>query len=276
MKISKIFGFILLLHIGVILILFVQPGCSTTSIQEPTQLENNETTSEFSYNKQDFLEPERPLTDLSEQPYDNLDDFNEEDDTYSVQVADSNLGSYDVVNGDNLWNIAKKFDTTINELCQLNDISKNDYLQIGQRLLVPVFEGEIIEISNEPLIDYSTSSYEGDLKSYLIVPGDSLSKIAKEFGTTVAKIKDINSLTTERIIAGEYLQVPVENDNSLLNNQDGVKPTNVNEYVEPNVVNVEEIESMNEINLSDELESDLSKLKDIPASQEYNVIELKP
>ena len=276
MKISKIFGFILLLHIGVILILFVQPGCSTTSIQEPTQLENNETTSEFSYNKQDFLEPERPLTDLSEQPYDNLDDFNEEDDTYSVQVADSNLGSYDVVNGDNLWNIAKKFDTTINELCQLNDISKNDYLQIGQRLLVPFFEGEIIEISNEPLIDYSTSSYEGDLKSYLIVRGDSLSKIAKEFGTTVAKIKDINSLTNERIIAGEYLQVPVENDNSLLNNQDGVKPTNVNEYVEPNVVNVEEIESMNEINLSDELESDLSKLKDIPASQEYNVIELKP
>ena len=37
MNISKVFGFILALHLGVILVLIVQPGCKTNDAQPPSQ-----------------------------------------------------------------------------------------------------------------------------------------------------------------------------------------------------------------------------------------------
>jgi len=41
-----------------------------------------------------------------------------------------------IVRGDNLWDISRKYGTTVNNLCALNHISKNTTLRIGQKLKV--------------------------------------------------------------------------------------------------------------------------------------------
>ncbi len=41
-----------------------------------------------------------------------------------------------VVRGDNLWDISRKYGTSVNNLCALNQISKNTTLRIGQKLKV--------------------------------------------------------------------------------------------------------------------------------------------
>ncbi|HYQ59042.1 MAG TPA: M23 family metallopeptidase [Draconibacterium sp.] len=51
---------------------------------------------------------------------------------YSTNVAVPEY--YKVRSGDSLWVISRKFKTSINELCRLNNISENAVLQIGQPL----------------------------------------------------------------------------------------------------------------------------------------------
>ncbi|QIA07040.1 M23 family metallopeptidase [Draconibacterium halophilum] len=51
---------------------------------------------------------------------------------YSTNVAIPEY--YKVRSGDSLWVISRKFKTSINELCRLNNISENFVLQIGQAL----------------------------------------------------------------------------------------------------------------------------------------------
>ncbi|MCU0369849.1 MAG: LysM peptidoglycan-binding domain-containing protein [Bacteroidales bacterium] len=41
-----------------------------------------------------------------------------------------------VVRGDNLWDISRKYGTTVGNLCSLNGISRNSTLRIGQRLRI--------------------------------------------------------------------------------------------------------------------------------------------
>jgi LysM repeat protein len=46
------------------------------------------------------------------------------------------------------------------------------------------------------------------LIDYTVVSGDSLWKIAHEHGTTVGKLKKINSLSTDNLSIGQKIKVP--------------------------------------------------------------------
>ncbi len=45
-------------------------------------------------------------------------------------------------------------------------------------------------------------------RNYKVLPGDTLSKIARQFGTTAAKIQSANRLKNSRIKAGQSLTIP--------------------------------------------------------------------
>lgn len=44
---------------------------------------------------------------------------------------------YKVVSGDSLWSISRKFNTTVKEICEINDIKENAILKIGKILYIP-------------------------------------------------------------------------------------------------------------------------------------------
>ena len=44
---------------------------------------------------------------------------------------------YSVDKGDTLWNLAKKYNTTIEELVKINDIENPDVIIVGQKLIIP-------------------------------------------------------------------------------------------------------------------------------------------
>ncbi|MCX4249650.1 MAG: LysM peptidoglycan-binding domain-containing protein [Bacilli bacterium] len=87
------------------------------------------------------------------------------------------------VSGDTLYSIAKKHNTTVNNLKALNNISSN-MLSVGQKLVVP---------------SYNT---------YVVVPGDTLYGIAKKFNTTVDNLKDLNNLSSNLLFVNQELLVP--------------------------------------------------------------------
>ncbi len=101
----------------------------------------------------------------------------------------SSTKTYKVVSGDNLYSIAKKYNTTVDKIKSLNNLDSN-ILSIGQILKLP---------SNT-----NTSS----TKTYKVVSGDSLYSIAKKYNTTVDKIKSLNNLTSNLLNIGDELLVP--------------------------------------------------------------------
>lgn len=97
-------------------------------------------------------------------------------------------GNYYVVqNGDSLWKIANQYGITVNELKSLNGLTSNN-LTVGQILEVPGGSSD-------------TSS------TYTVKAGDSLWKIANQFGLTVDEVKNLNGLTNDNLSVGQVLKV---------------------------------------------------------------------
>jgi hypothetical protein len=59
-----------------------------------------------------------------------------------------------------------------------------------------------------PRVEPRQPAYRGPCKEYVVQPGDTLSLIAQAFATTVAKIKEMNGLKTDRLSIGQKLLVP--------------------------------------------------------------------
>lgn len=216
MNITNVFGFILALHIGVILVLFVQPGCRTNDIQPPSQSDyqtsavDSEELSSINSDLGSIYEGNEALSgeDLSE--FNDIGGFEPEDEGLTVSVVDDSLDVYVVQNGDTLWDLAKRFDTTINELCKLNQISKDSILRIGMELEVPKAGDSVMNITKESAAVYQPTDFEGTGQVYRVVSGDSLSKIAKQYDVSVSAIKATNGLSSDTILIGRELLIPVD------------------------------------------------------------------
>ena len=111
--------------------------------------------------------------------------------------------NYTVVKGDSLYSIAKKFNTTVNTIIDLNNLTNNN-LSIGQILKLPNTEGTHEEISN-----YTT---------YTVKKGDSLYTIASNYNTSINAIKDLNNLTSNILSIGQVLQIPLTSSSASQNN----------------------------------------------------------
>ena len=101
--------------------------------------------------------------------------------------------------GDTLSELALKYNTTVARLVELNNIANPNLIYAGQTLIVP--SGETIEESN----GNSTSGQT----IYIVKAGDTLNKIAAEFGTTaIAIAKENNIRNINLIYVGKKLVIP--------------------------------------------------------------------
>ena len=102
--------------------------------------------------------------------------------------------TYIVKKGDSLYSIANKYNTTIDELKRINNLTSN-ILSIGQVLKLPSDKVSDIEKEENTI-------------SYTVQKGDSLYSIARKYSTTIDKIKDLNNLTTNLLSIGQVLLIP--------------------------------------------------------------------
>ena len=111
-------------------------------------------------------------------------------------------GEYSVESGDTLGRIAKKYNTSVNELVSLNNIADPNFIKIGQKLILPQQQ-----IQNKPA-DLPTEEKENK-NVYRIKSGDTLGKIAKQYGTSVNTLASINNIKDPNlIIVNQELQLP--------------------------------------------------------------------
>lgn len=106
----------------------------------------------------------------------------------SISVSPEVSDTYIVQKGDSLWSIANKFNMTVSELKNLNNLT-NNLLSIGQVLKI------------------KDSSSNGET-TYTVQKGDSLWVIANKYGITTEELKSYNNLTSNLLSIGQVLKIP--------------------------------------------------------------------
>lgn len=102
----------------------------------------------------------------------------------SYETPDSGI-NYVVKKGDNLYSIAQKYNTTVNEIKSLNNLTSN-LLSVGQTLKIPQTSGTL---------------------TYTVQSGDNLYAIARRYNTTVDEIKKKNNLVSNNLSIGQILVI---------------------------------------------------------------------
>ena len=110
--------------------------------------------------------------------------------------------NYTVEAGDNLYDIAERFGTTVDKIKKDNDLKSNT-LTVGTVLIIDDKKKiSSIEECYGPDFDVPLSS------TYVVQSGDSLYSIAKKFGTTADKIKQLNNLNNNILSVGQEIVIP--------------------------------------------------------------------
>ncbi|MBM4423583.1 MAG: LysM peptidoglycan-binding domain-containing protein [Chloroflexi bacterium] len=106
--------------------------------------------------------------------------------------AQSSGPQYVVQEGDTLYSIAQSFGVSIDSLQQANNITDPSLLAIGQRLVIPGFEG-----------------VNGTLATYRVRLGETLPGLAKRFGADAGTLIRLNRLTrSDSLYVGQPLIYP--------------------------------------------------------------------
>lgn len=107
---------------------------------------------------------------------------------------------YTVQSGDNLYQIARRYNVSVDDIVTLNQLPNNS-LSINQQLLIPISSNTNSnnnqDISNDIL--------------YAVQSGDSLWKIAHQYNVSVNEIKQANNLTSNLLNIGDTLIIPSTN-----------------------------------------------------------------
>ncbi|MEH7011313.1 LysM peptidoglycan-binding domain-containing protein [Neobacillus niacini] len=118
----------------------------------------------------------------------------------TVFAGSAYASTYTVQKGDTLSKIASKYQTTVPQIKDLNGLT-SDMIYVNQTLKV--------SNADEPIQPEVTAPAPTSTSDYVVISGDYLGKIAKQFNTTVSELKSLNGLTSDMIYAGQTLKVSV-------------------------------------------------------------------
>jgi LysM repeat protein len=114
---------------------------------------------------------------------------------------------YKIAAGDTFSTLSKKFHVSIKALEDANPGVEPTKLKIGQTVHIPPPTSSSTASAQ---VVPSASDNNNGTQMYTVKSGDSLTKIATEFGVTVKALRSANSLTTDKIVVGQKLKLPAK------------------------------------------------------------------
>lgn len=118
-----------------------------------------------------------------------------------------------VQEGETLMSLSRQYKVRVEEIKELNNLT-NDDIQIAQSLYIPIWIIDAAPKSTQPQIQKrdanSNTKFDPtvDYIVYRVKDGDTLNKLAREFGVSVEDIISINRLQKDRIEIDQILYIP--------------------------------------------------------------------
>jgi LysM repeat protein len=143
--------------------------------------------------------------------------------------------TYQVQKGDTLTHIAKKHNTSVSKIKNLNKL-KTDFLYVNQVLKVSASTTNKPS-STQTSVKPVTSKPSSTVAAYTVTAGDTLGKIASKHNLSLTKLMELNNLDNYIIYPGQKLKVSssvtTEKDNtaSPADEAKPEEPANANSYV---------------------------------------------
>lgn len=106
---------------------------------------------------------------------------------------------YVVQPGDTLFQIAQRFGTTVEAIAAANDIADTRLINVGQRLVIPTEQPELVP----------TTEPRPDTRAHSVQPGETLPALAFRYGTTIWALREANDLGRWDLLwPGQELDIP--------------------------------------------------------------------
>ena len=254
MKILRIFGIVLAVHAFAFILIFANPGCSTKPQSTPTPADTIASTGggtpsitvpAATESSPITVAPLGPNPAVSAVPFDPnapaapaaspLIRYSPTRPSTAAAVALQAEPVADVVpattitvtKGDNLWNLAKKYNLKVSDLATANNLKTGAVLHEGQRLIVPSKSGVVTAADYAPSpagkksaatrsvaektaeTPKPAASANGDAVKYVVQRGDTLAVIARKNGVTKGEIAVANNISNPALIReGQVLVIP--------------------------------------------------------------------
>jgi LysM repeat protein len=116
---------------------------------------------------------------------------------------------YTIANKDTLSKIAKTHNVSLRELSKANPNIDPARLKVGQKIQIPAGTGAPATPAANVAADNSKPAATG--KVHIVKPGETLTKIAKTYGTNPKALRSANNMKTDRLLVGQKLKIPVAN-----------------------------------------------------------------
>jgi len=113
--------------------------------------------------------------------------------------------THTVASGDTVSHLASRYGTTVAAIVKANKLDSRAFIVVGQKLTIPGAGAVDAPATKSKKAKKATTT----TASYTVKSGDTVSRIATRFGTTVAAIVKVNKLDSRAfIVVGQKLSVP--------------------------------------------------------------------
>jgi len=236
MKILKIFGIVAGIHVFALILIFANPGCSSTTKRLPRPADTAESpisaasaavsdspyytsggtssggTSMVTFN------PDAPATAAPDVRFTPTRPGTPVAGTLVTEAVSGVIpvSTYVVKAGDSLWAIARKHDTTVAQLTAANNMNAKSSLKPGQKLLIPagtvapgVAVNGKVEGAPKAAVTAAPKSAGKATMKHVVKSGESLGVIARNYGVKAGDIAVANQISDPaKILAGTELIIP--------------------------------------------------------------------
>ncbi|MCB9224749.1 MAG: LysM peptidoglycan-binding domain-containing protein [Crocinitomicaceae bacterium] len=124
--------------------------------------------------------------------------------------------SHTVEQGETLYGISKKYNCTVQQLKDLNPGIETG-LQIGQKIKIPVGDGNVGEVIQDDPVEKVVPSYKisytDSIVDHTVLAHETLYSISKRYMVSSDTIRILNNLDGTKVKKGDVLRIPVKKVN---------------------------------------------------------------
>lgn len=240
MKILKIFGVVVGIHVAALLLIFASPGCSSTNKAAPspadTVVKTDDAPAPVTSSPSVSAPMAAPAGEVS--PVVSVPNTIDPNSVAGpvVRFSPTRPGTpaaaaleaqpvadvvpastYTAGKGDSLWTIAKKNHITVSELASANNIKAGATVRLGQKLIIPGKSGGVgpkatVEApvkTPPPPAATTPARASGETAKHVVKSGETLGAIAHKYGVKVGDVATANNITDpKKIRPGMELTIP--------------------------------------------------------------------